>query len=73
MTVTENARTIASYVSGTPQRQIPENVLDAARMCLADWCAVGLGAFDQPAGVSAMSVAKAWSSTGRAPLQQRPL
>ena len=68
MTVTENARTIASYVSGTPQRQIPENVLDAARMCLADWCAVGLGAFDQPAGVSAMSVAKAWSSTGRAPM-----
>ena len=68
MTQTANARAIAAYVRSAPERDFPAEVLDAARLCLADWLAVAIGAHDQPAGIAAASVARSWGTRGRAPM-----
>lgn len=68
LTEIANARAIADYVAAAPDRQFPAEVLDAARLCLADWIAVAIGAHDQPAGLAAASVAKSWGTRGKAPM-----
>ena len=37
-----NTRTIAAFVAGIRQRALPPEVLDAARLCLADWIGVAV-------------------------------
>ena len=61
-----NSRVIAEYVSSTRQRNLPPAVLDAARMCLADWVGVAMGAWEENAGQIVCSVTAGWQSTGRA-------
>lgn len=59
-----NAETIAAYVAGGVSP--PDEVIDHARKCLADWVAVAIGAHDQEAGRVARRVAAGWGSRGRA-------
>lgn len=66
----ENAKRVAEYAAGTMDRQLPPNIMDAARMCFADWLAVGIGAHDQGAGMAARDAAGSWSSQGRSPVFQ---
>lgn len=68
MTHAENARAIAGYVTGLTDRQFPDEVLDAARVCLADWLAVAIGAHDQGAALAVLEVARAWGTRGKAPM-----
>ncbi len=68
MNIDENAMAIADYVSTTTDRQLPPDIIDAAKMCFADWLAVGLGAHDQAAGCVSREVALSWSSQGRSPV-----
>jgi 2-methylcitrate dehydratase PrpD len=44
-----NTQAIARYIVEEPSRKIPDAVLDAARMCLADWMSVAIGALQEPA------------------------
>ena len=66
----ENAARAAEYAAGAMDRQLPPDVTEAARMCLADWLAVAIGAHDQGAGQAARNTATAWSTVGRAPVLQ---
>ncbi len=50
MDATANDQALGNYITGTHARIIPSEVLDAARLCLADWLGVALGAADEPAG-----------------------
>lgn len=61
-----NSRVIAEYISSTRQRNLPPEVLDAARLCLADWVGVAIGAYGEPAGQIVRSVTAGWQSAGPA-------
>lgn len=63
-----NARAIARFVSGMRERALPSEVLEAGRLCIADWYGVALGAADLPPVNAIASVAKAWDTKGVAPL-----
>lgn len=43
------ASAVASFVEGACRRNHPEEIVDAAKKCLADWFGVALGACDEPA------------------------
>ena len=68
MTIIGNARTIAGFIENVAQQPLPVDVENAARMCLADWVAVALGAYDQTAGQLARDVASSWQSAGPSPV-----
>ena len=61
-----NGQAIAVYIAGAPQRVLPPEVADLARLCLADWLGVAIGAGDEPAGRIVREVAASWRSEGRA-------
>ena len=61
-----NGPAIAAYIAGAPERRLPPEVADMARLCLADWLGVAIGAGDEPAGRIVREVAAAWGSAGRA-------
>jgi len=61
-----NTRAAAEFVASLPGRRLPADVLDAAKMCLVDWCAVALGAHHEPAGKAVKEVVSGWSAGGKA-------
>jgi 2-methylcitrate dehydratase PrpD len=61
-----NGQAIAAYIAGAPQRVLPPEVADMARLCLADWLGVAIGAGDEPAGRVVREVAASWRSEGKA-------
>src|SRR5438309_5259372 len=61
-----NGPAIAAYIAGTPSRVLPAEVADMARLCLADWLGVAIGAAEEPAGRIVREVAAGWRSQGRA-------
>jgi 2-methylcitrate dehydratase PrpD len=61
-----NTRTIAAFVADIGQRELPPEVLDTARLCLADWVGVSLGAVGETAAHVVRATAEQWHSSGRA-------
>src|SRR5437588_7900393 len=59
-----NGPAIAAYIAETSRRALPPEVADMARLCLADWLGVAIGAADEPAGRIVREVAAAWHSEG---------
>lgn len=59
-----NGPAIAAYIAGAAQRALPPEVADMARLCLADWLGVVLGAGEEPAGRIVREVAAGWRSEG---------
>ncbi|MEZ5855542.1 MAG: MmgE/PrpD family protein [Hyphomicrobiaceae bacterium] len=55
----------ASYIADSRKRNIPDAIIDAARLCLADWMAVAIGAGDEPAGRVVRKTVASWQSKGR--------
>ncbi|MDF1668220.1 MAG: MmgE/PrpD family protein [Roseovarius sp.] len=70
MSTLNNAAALSEYVSSFMTRTVPEDDLDAARMCLADWLAVLIGAHAQGAGNTVRKMASAWNAPGNAPMFQ---
>ncbi len=60
-----NGRKLAAFITGMRTRELPPEVLDAARMCLADWLGVALGAHDEDAGRVVRETAAGWKSQGK--------
>ena len=44
ITETQNALEAGRFVGSAIGRNYPSEILDAAKMCLVDWCGVALGA-----------------------------
>jgi 2-methylcitrate dehydratase PrpD len=42
--------------------------MEAARLCLVDWCGTALGAYDEPAAIAVRRMAAGWGMTGAAPM-----
>jgi 2-methylcitrate dehydratase PrpD len=61
-----NGPRIAAYIAGARDRAMPPEVLDMARLCLADWLGVAVGAGDEAAGHIVREVATGWRSRGQA-------
>ena len=65
-TETRNAIEAGRFVGSAIGRNYPSNVLDAAKMCLVDWCGVALGARNEEAQVAVRKVAMNWGTNGDA-------
>ena len=61
--MTSNGPTIGTFIAGA--HAFPPEVLDAARLCLADWMGVAIGAAAEPAGRIVRETVAQWRSTGR--------
>ena len=60
-----NTRRFAEFLVSMRRREIPPDVLDRARLCLADWVGVALGAKDEPAAHVVHDTTTLWRSGGR--------
>lgn len=60
-----NAAQLGDFVAGMPKRNVPDDVLDAARLCFADWLAVAIGAGQEDAGRIVRQTVAGWKSEGR--------
>ena len=58
--------TAAAFIAAAPGRVYPARVINLAKMCLADWVGVVLGAHEEPAGLAVRQVVASWQVTGRA-------
>src|SRR5688500_10002436 len=63
-----NSRVIADYVASARARELPPEVIDAARLCLADWVGVAIGAAGEAAAQIVCKTASGWQSAGRSTL-----
>ena len=59
-----NGRKLAEYLVAARERALPPEVADMARLCLADWLGVAIGAADEPAGHILRETVAGWGSTG---------
>ena len=64
--VKSHVELLADYIAGARERQLPEEVREAARLCLADWLAVAIGARNEAAGRVVREAVARWGSKGRA-------
>lgn len=60
-----NAHAFGTFIAHAAGRNHPPEVLDAARLCLADWLAVALGAEGEDAGRIVRETAASWGGSGR--------
>ncbi len=60
-----NGERIAAFIAGAADRALPPEIEDAARLCLADWLGVAIGAESEEAGRIVREVAGGWRSAGR--------
>lgn len=61
-----NTHVIAEFIASMRRREIPAEVLDRARLCLADWLGVALGALNEPAALVVHATSGGWYNGGRA-------
>lgn len=62
--LSSNAKAYGAFVGTAAARDIPVHVLDAARMCFADWLAVATGARNEDAGRIVRETVAGWSAGG---------
>jgi len=60
-----NTRRFADFLVSMRTRELPAEVLDHARLCLADWLGVAMGAKDEPAAHVVYQTSTEWRSAGR--------
>lgn len=58
----------AAFVADVGGRTLPDDVVDAARKCLADWVGVAVGARDEPAACTVRATIANWRAAGTAPV-----
>jgi 2-methylcitrate dehydratase PrpD len=63
--MTTNGQAIGTFIAAAHTRTPPPEVLDAARLCLADWMGVAIGAATEPAGRIVRDTVAQWRSTGQ--------
>ena len=61
-----NGTALAEYIAGAAERALPPEVVDMARLCLADWLGVAIGAGEETAGRIVREVIAGWRSAGPA-------
>lgn len=59
-----NAHRLGAWIAGTPERVLPDAVADAARLCLADWLSVAIGARNEDAGRVMRTTVAGWGCDG---------
>jgi 2-methylcitrate dehydratase PrpD len=65
---TGNAARLGAWIAAAADRPLPPEVANAARMCLADWFAVALGAAEEPAGRAVRTLIAGWGQGSAAVL-----
>lgn len=65
-------RLIADYVATSAQRNVPAEIIDAAKVALIDHVGVAVGACNEPAALAARKVAESWKAAGNARIFNGP-
>src|SRR5262249_58524872 len=60
-----NQQALGHYIAEHRGSRVPHNILEAARLCLADWMAVAIGAGEEPAGRLVRETGAGLRSAGR--------
>ena len=60
------AASLGTYIATAHGRACPPEVIDAARLCLADWLAVAIGAAGEDAGRIVRATVAGWGAAGSA-------
>lgn len=60
MSPTPNADAVASFVTALPDRKLPPEVMEAARMCLVDCLGVAIGAVEEDAAKAVRQAIRSW-------------
>lgn len=55
----------SAFIAGALAREYPDDVVELAKMCLADFYGVALGARGQQAGESVRALVRSWAAPGR--------
>lgn len=63
--ISGNGAALGDFIAGMGNRPLPAEVLDAARLCFADWLAVAIGAGQEEAGRVVRQTISGWKSEGR--------
>jgi 2-methylcitrate dehydratase PrpD len=63
-----NLHRAAAFAAQLRRRELPPEVLDAAKKCLADWAGVAIGARDEPAARAVRATVAGWQARGAAPV-----
>lgn len=58
----------AAFAAQMRRRELPPEVLDAAKKCLADWAGVAIGARDEAAARAVRATVAGWQARGAAPV-----
>ncbi len=61
-----NSVVAARFIAGTRARRCEPEIVEAAKMCLVDWCGVALGAWHEPAAQAVRRLAQDWGGAGAA-------
>ncbi len=61
-----NGERIAGFIAGIGEATVPPEVADAARLCLADWLGVAIGAGGEAPAAAVRRVVAGWSGGGPA-------
>src|ERR1044071_642688 len=64
MPLPHNGAAVAEYIAAAGKRALPPEVAEMARLCLADWLGVAIGAAEEPAGRIVREVAAGWHGEG---------
>jgi 2-methylcitrate dehydratase PrpD len=64
--MSSNGERIAGFIAGINGAAVPPEVADAARLCLADWLGVAIGAGGETPGAVVREVVAGWRSAGPA-------
>ena len=65
MTSSTNGPRLAGYIAAAAERRLPPEIEEMARLCLADWLAVAIGAGGEDAGRVVRVTVAGWRSGGR--------
>jgi 2-methylcitrate dehydratase PrpD len=57
---------LTSFIARSQQRDLPPEIVDAAKRALLDFAGVALGAVDQPVTIATRRVAQSWKAAGNA-------
>ncbi|MBH68043.1 MAG: hypothetical protein CMM58_06800 [Rhodospirillaceae bacterium] len=61
-----NSIELSKFIGSALERTYPEEILEAGKKCLIDWCGVALGARNQAPVIAVSKTVLGWGSRGRA-------
>ena len=63
---THNSVELCKFIGSALERTYPDEILEAGKKCLIDWCGVALGARNHPSVIAVQNTVLRWATRGQA-------